>query len=89
MSLQSARRAIEYLRKHLREDIAAANLVLNGSGSVLVHSDGELVDLVRQGQGVLNIVPLGGVVGELDTAIHELHPATPAGGPAKAADGRR
>jgi DNA-binding transcriptional MerR regulator len=74
VSLQSARRAIEYLRGNLGEDIASASLVLNGTGSVLAHSDGELIDLVRQGQGVLNIVPLGGVVGEIDAAITELRP---------------
>ena len=74
VSLQSARRAIEYLRGNLGEDIASASLVLNGAGSVLAHSDGELIDLVRQGQGVLNIVPLGGVVGEIEAAITELSP---------------
>ena len=45
------------------------------AGSVLVRTDGELVDLVRKGQGVLNIVPLGGVVEELDAAIIELRPS--------------
>jgi|SRR5688500_7073688 len=74
VSLQSARRAIEYLRDHLGEDIATASLVINGAGSVLVRTDGELVDLVRQGQGVLSIVALGGVKDELDAAITELHP---------------
>jgi DNA-binding transcriptional MerR regulator len=74
VSLQSARRAIEYLRHHLGEDIATASLVINGAGSVLVRSDGELVDLVRQGQGVLSIVALGGVKDELDAAITDLHP---------------
>jgi DNA-binding transcriptional MerR regulator len=74
VSLRSARTAIEYLRTNLGEDIAAASLVLNGSGSVLARTDGEIVDLVRKGQGVLNIVPLGGVVGELDAAILELRP---------------
>ena len=34
----------------------------------------ELVDLVRQGQGVLSIVALGGVKDELDAAITELRP---------------
>ena len=72
VSLQSARRAVEYLRKNLGEDIANANLVINGAGSVLARSDGEIVDLVRRGQGVLNIVPLGGVVDEIDAAITEL-----------------
>jgi DNA-binding transcriptional MerR regulator len=80
VSLRSARTAIEYLRDNLGEDIGSASLVLNGSGSVLTRTDGEIVDLVRKGQGVLNIVPLGGVKEELDAAIHELHPAaeTPA-----------
>jgi DNA-binding transcriptional MerR regulator len=74
VALKSARRAIEYLRSNLGEDIASANLVLNGAGSILAHSDGELIDIVRQGQGVLNIVPLGGVVDEIDAAITELRP---------------
>jgi DNA-binding transcriptional MerR regulator len=72
VSLQSARRAVDYLRQNLEEDIASANLVMNGAGSVLVRSDGELIDMVRQGQGVLSIVALGGVVTELEAAITEL-----------------
>ena len=79
VSLQSARRAIEYLRENLGEDVASANLVLNGSGSLLARSGEEIVDILRNGQGVLNIVPLAGVKGEIDAAIHDLHPA-PAGG---------
>jgi DNA-binding transcriptional MerR regulator len=77
--LQQARKALEYLRQNLGEDIASANLVLSGGSALLARSDGEIVDLVRQGQGVLNIVPLGGVVEELDAAIHELHPSEPEG----------
>ncbi len=72
VSLQSARKAIEYLRDNLGEDIATASLVINGSGSVLVRTDGELVDLIRRGQGVLSIVALGGVKEELDAAITDL-----------------
>ena len=74
VKLQTARRAIEYLR----EDTASwetASLVLDGSDSVLARDGDDLVDLVRRGQGVLNIVPLGHVVQELDTRIHELGPA--------------
>jgi DNA-binding transcriptional MerR regulator len=72
VSLQSARRAIDCLRAGLGEDLASANLVLNGDGSVLARSDEEIVDLLKGGQGVLNIVlPLGGVVDELDGAIGE------------------
>jgi len=77
VSLQSARKAIQYLRDNLGEDIATASLVINGAGSVLVRTDGELVDLVRRGQGVLSIVALGGVKDELDAAITDLRPARP------------
>src|ERR1700704_3067519 len=42
VSFQSARRAIECLHNALGEDLATANLVLRGDGSVLAHSDGEL-----------------------------------------------
>ena len=80
VSLQSARRAIECLREGLGEDLASANLVLNGDGSVLARSDEDLVDLLKGGQGVLNIVlPLGGVVGELDGAIDQLQRAAGSG----------
>ena len=79
VSLQSARRAIEYLRENLGEDVASANLVLNGAGSLLARSGEEIVDILRHGQGVLNIVPLGGVKDEIDAAIHELHPASVGG----------
>ena len=72
VSLQTARKAIEYLRAQLGEEISSASLVLNGTRSVLASTGEELVDLVRQGQGVLNIVPLGTVVEELDARIHEL-----------------
>ena len=59
VSLQTARKAIEYLRDHLGEDLASARLVLDGTRSVLVRTGDDIVDLVRHGQGVLNIVPLG------------------------------
>ena len=72
VSLQTARKAIDYLSGHLGEDVASASLVIDGATSVLAKSGDDLVDLVRQGQGVLNIVPLGTVVEELNAQIHEL-----------------
>ena len=69
LSLPSVRTAVGYLRENLGEDVAAANLVLNGSESVLASTGEEIVDLLRGGQGVLNIVPLAGVKEELDAAI--------------------
>jgi DNA-binding transcriptional MerR regulator len=75
VSLQKARRAIEYLRDHVGTDIASASLVLNGSDSVLLVRDtGELVDLLRDGQGVFSVMALDGVKAELDAAITELRP---------------
>ena len=74
VSLQSARRALEVLRSS-GTDVATANLVLNGSQSVLAHSGEEIIDLLKGGQGVLNIVALEGVVRELEAAILELAPA--------------
>jgi DNA-binding transcriptional MerR regulator len=72
VKLQTARKAIDYLREDLGDDWATASLVLNGSNSVLARTDDALIDLVRHGQGVLNIVPLGQVVQQLDARIDEL-----------------
>lgn len=89
VSLRSARTAIEYLRQHVGGDIASANLVLNGARSVLVRTGEEIIDLLRNGQGVLNIVPLAGVKEEVDAGILELSPplaaTTSDEGPAAAA----
>ena len=75
VSLQSARSAISYLRDHMQEDVATTSLVLQGSDSVLARSGEDLIDLVRRGQGVLNIVPLGTVVDELDAQIVAFTPS--------------
>ena len=72
ISLQRSRRAAECLRNGLGGDLASANLVLHGTDSILARGDGEVVDIVRGGQGVLNIVPLSGVVEELDAAIYRI-----------------
>jgi len=78
VSLQSARRAVECLRQDLGADVASSNLVLTGTSSVLARSNGEVVDLLAGGQGVFNIVPLAGVVEELDADIVSLDSAAPA-----------
>ena len=74
ISLQSARQAVECLRGDLGIDVASSNLVLNGTRSVLAQSNGEVVDLMAGGQGVFNIVPLAGVVNELEADIVRLQP---------------
>ncbi|HXA31083.1 MAG TPA: MerR family transcriptional regulator [Acidimicrobiales bacterium] len=69
LKLKQARQAIQCLRDDLGADLASAQLVLAGSRSVLAHSNGEVVDLLAGGQGVFNVLPLSGVVKELEAAI--------------------
>ena len=67
--LESVREAFSYLRDNLGEDISSVSLVISGRRSVLARSGDEIIDLLRQGQGVLNILPLAGVKEEVDAAI--------------------
>jgi len=69
VNLRQARRAIECLRESVGEDLTTANLVIVGEGSVLVRTGEEIIDLLRGGQGVFNVVPLAGVLGEVDAGI--------------------
>ncbi len=69
VSLQTARKAITYLRDHLGEDLASAHLVLEGDRSIIAFTDDQIVDLVREGQGVLNIIPLAPVKADIDAMI--------------------
>lgn len=71
ISLQSARRAIDCLRTS-GDDVGTANLVIDEGSTVLARSGEEIIDLLKGGQGVLNIVPMAFVVSEVDAAIHQL-----------------
>ena len=73
--LELVREVFAYLRETLEADIATVNLVIDGTRSVLVRSGEEIIDLLQQGQGVLNILPLGGVKEQVDAKIVELFPA--------------
>ena len=92
--LKKVRAIIGYVRDNLGEDVATANLVITGSDSVLTQTGEELVDVLKNGQGVLNIVPIGGLTTELQAQITELHPSEPAadstdaGAPARRAGAR-
>jgi len=76
LKLESVRTVFTYLREQLGEDVSSANLVISGKRSVLVRSGEELVDVLQQGQGVLNVLPLAGVKDEIDTRIIELRPTS-------------
>lgn len=88
VKLQTARKAIEYIRGDLGDDWASASLVLNGGNSVLARTGDDLVDVVRQGQGVLNIVSLGRVREELQASIHDLADVASDDAPRPRAGGR-
>jgi hypothetical protein len=61
------------LRDHIETDISAAHLVIDGSSVVLCNGD-ELIDVLRHGQGVLNILPMDSVREQVDKQIVLLHP---------------
>jgi DNA-binding transcriptional MerR regulator len=68
IKLESVRDVFEYLRRHVDEDIASAHLVINGNSVVLAQGD-ELVDVLQNGQGVLNVLSLAGVKDEVDAQL--------------------
>lgn len=71
IKLESVREVFNYLRRHVTTDVATAHIVI--SGKTVVLCDGEhLIDAVRNGQGVLNVLPLASVKQELDATIVEL-----------------
>jgi DNA-binding transcriptional MerR regulator len=88
LDLRKVRKVIGYVREKLGDDVATANLVITAD-SVLARTDGELIDLLRNGQGVLNIVPVAGMRNELDAQVSELHPSEPAASDAAGAPPRR
>jgi DNA-binding transcriptional MerR regulator len=71
--LENVREVFAYLREHVDSDISSAHIVISGSSVVLCEGD-ELVDVLRQGQGVLNVLPLAGVKDDVDARLVELHP---------------
>jgi DNA-binding transcriptional MerR regulator len=80
IKLETVRDVFSNLRQHVGEDITSANIVIDGGAAVLARDDGELVDLVRTGQGVLNVLSLGRVAEEVDASISELFPPAAAPG---------
>lgn len=72
LSLQAVRKAIKFVRERLGDDISKANLVIQGNTSLVADSGDQLIDILQQGQGVLNILPLGSMTSELDAKIVEL-----------------
>ena len=72
IKLESVREVFAYLRTHVSADIASAHLVISGQTVVLAQGD-ELIDVVKQGQGVLNVLSLAGVKNDIDAQLIPLH----------------
>lgn len=73
LRLETVRDVFTYLRENLGEDVVSANLIISDGQVVLATSDQEMIDLIRKGQGVLNLLPLDSVKAEID-AVVALHP---------------
>lgn len=75
--LESVRDVFAYLRQHVDTDIAAAHIVISGNKVLLCEGD-QLIDVMRNGQGVLNVLPLAGVKDHLDAQLVRLDDDLPA-----------
>ena len=73
IKLESVREVFNYLAQNTQADITSAHLVISGSSVLLCEGD-ELVDVVRRGQGVLNLLPLAQVKSEVDGQLVALYP---------------
>jgi DNA-binding transcriptional MerR regulator len=81
IKLEAVREVFSYLREHVTSDIASAHIVISGTNVVLCDGD-ELIDVLKKGQGVLNVLPLAAVKDEVDGKLVSL-----GGPPAVVADG--
>lgn len=71
IKLESVRKVFAFLREKVNSDIASAHLVISGSSVVLAQDD-ELVDVLANGQGVLNVLALASVKHEVDDQVVSL-----------------
>ncbi len=75
IKLESVREVFTYLRSHVDTEIAAAHIVISGKSVVLCQGD-QLVDVLRNGQGVLNVLPLAAVKSDVDAMILSIESTT-------------
>jgi DNA-binding transcriptional MerR regulator len=68
IKLEQVRKVFEFLREQMNTDIAAAHIVIDG-GSVMLCDGDQLIDVLKNGQGVLNVLSLSGVRDELEADL--------------------
>ena len=75
MSLKKIRSAVEILRNEMDSEQPLADVTLLSDGQTIyaAHSDEEVVDVLRRGQGVFSIA-IGPVQDQVEGAIHQLFP---------------
>lgn len=75
MSLKKIRQAVEILREQMESDRPLADVTLLSDGQTIyaAHSEEEVVDVFRRGQGVFGIA-IGPVETEVEGDIHQLFP---------------
>jgi DNA-binding transcriptional MerR regulator len=71
--LETVRDVFAYLRREIEGDISSAHVVIDGSTVLLCEGD-ELIDVVRRGQGVLQLLPVATVKSEIDEQIVAMRP---------------
>lgn len=71
IKLESVREVFSYLREHVTSDIASAHIVISGSNVVLCDGD-QLIDVVKKGQGVLNVLAIATVKDEVDFQLDSI-----------------
>ena len=55
-------------RSHIETDIASAHIVISGSSVVLCEGD-QWIDVVKKGQGVLNVLAVAAVKAHIDEQL--------------------
>lgn len=75
MSLKKIRSAVDILRDEMdsAQPLADVTLLSDGQTIYAAHSDAEVVDVLRKGQGVFSIA-IGPVQDQVEGAIHQLFP---------------
>lgn len=75
IKLEAIREVFRFLRENSDDTITSAHLVISGSSVVLCRGE-DLLDVVRKGQGVLNLLPLAQVKELVDDRLVDLHGTT-------------
>ena len=69
VSLQKVRIALDYLREHLGEEPEGMTLVSDGENIFACNSDSEVIDVLKQGQGSMFMLPVAKVWTELERSL--------------------